>query len=99
MSSTVSGGEYMIKAGASNPASKVPLGVWEKCSSCQQLIYRKKLIDNDYICPQCGKYFYLDAEKRASMLTDSFERIDENILPEDPLKFTDSKPYKDKLKE
>ncbi|RLD16843.1 MAG: acetyl-CoA carboxylase carboxyl transferase subunit beta [Caldiserica bacterium] len=77
----------------------IPPGIWEKCEKCEQLIYKKRLKENFYVCPKCGHYFRIGADIRIKLLTDEFKEIAEEIQPCDPLGFYDTKPYKERLKE
>ncbi|MFN2387629.1 MAG: acetyl-CoA carboxylase, carboxyltransferase subunit beta [Thermoanaerobaculia bacterium] len=81
--------------------SKVPEGVWVKCENCRQILYNKELARNFKICPKCGFHFRLSASERLRMLFDD-ERYDElfgELRSGDPLRFRDSKRYRDRLKQ
>jgi acetyl-CoA carboxylase carboxyl transferase subunit beta len=75
--------------------------LWLRCSSCGELIFKKKLAQNRYICPNCGAYFFLTAQERISLLVDkdSFEKIPCQIVSTDPLRFVDQKSYKNRIEE
>jgi len=77
----------------------IPPGLWERCKGCEQLIYKKRLKENFYVCPKCGYYFIINADRRIKLLLDSFKPIAENILSSDPLNFSDIKPYRIRIKE
>jgi acetyl-CoA carboxylase carboxyl transferase subunit beta len=82
-------------------ASKVPEGLWVKCENCRQILYNKELARNFKICPKCGYHFRLSAPERLRMLFDD-ERYDElfgELRSADPLRFRDSKRYRDRLKQ
>jgi acetyl-CoA carboxylase carboxyl transferase subunit beta len=81
--------------------SKVPEGLWVKCDSCRQILYNKELARNFKICPKCGFHFRLSAPERLRMLFDDEEyvELDTNLRSSDPLKFRDSKKYRDRLRE
>ena len=81
--------------------SKVPEGLWVKCESCQQILYNKELARNFKICPKCGYHFRLSAPERLRMLFDDEEyvELDGDLRSADPLKFRDSKRYRDRLKQ
>ena len=73
-------------------------GLWIKCDSCSQIIWRKALDDGMQVCPQCGFHFRVDARTRLRLMFDSeWEEFDRNMSSSDPLQFTDSKPYKERL--
>lgn len=80
---------------------RVPDGVWHKCNSCQTALYNSDLEKNLYVCPKCDHHHRLPARERLKLLFDSIgqREIFTDILPKDPLRFVDSKPYNEKLKE
>ena len=74
-------------------------GLWNKCDSCGQAIWRADLEANLLMCPKCGFHFKMDARTRIAMLLEpGFELVDLELKSTDPLKFTDLKPYKSRLK-
>ncbi len=81
--------------------SKVPEGLWIKCPSCSEIIYKKELERNLEVCPKCNYHFRIKAAKRIEMIFDegSFKELFEDIKPFDVLNFIDTKKYKDRLKE
>jgi acetyl-CoA carboxylase carboxyl transferase subunit beta len=82
-------------------SSIVPEGLWVKCDGCREVIYGRELRRNSQICPKCGHHFRIDARERIALLLDEGSANDlfQGIRPTDPLKFKDSKPYKDRLKQ
>ena len=74
-------------------------GLWLKCESCQQIIWKKTLDENLQVCPQCDHHFYLDARARLNMLFDDaqYQEFDAALVSSDPLHFVDSKTYVDRL--
>jgi acetyl-CoA carboxylase carboxyl transferase subunit beta len=74
-------------------------GLWVKCDQCRQIIWKKDLDQNLHVCPKCERHFRIDARTRLSYLLDDgkYETTDGNIVSTDPLKFTDLKPYADRL--
>ncbi len=76
-----------------------PAGLWLKCESCNAQIYRKDLVANTYICPECGHHYRMPVEARIALLADdgSFEQWSGDIEPLDPLEFVDAKPYTERL--
>lgn len=80
---------------------RVPDGVWHKCNSCQTTLYNSDLEKNLHVCPKCDHHHRLPARERLKLLFDSIgqREIFTDILPKDPLRFVDSKPYDEKLKE
>ena len=83
------------------PRDRVPEGLWFKCSECVNLIYRKDFEANLRVCPKCGFHHKMSAEERIAMLADegSFTDLNPHVLPTDSLKFRDSKPYSQRLKQ
>jgi len=90
-----------IKKIVGSAKKSVPDGVWHKCLSCKTALYNSDLEKNLYVCPKCDHHHRLPARERLKLLFDSIgqKEIFQNILPKDPLKFVDSKPYHEKLKE
>jgi acetyl-CoA carboxylase carboxyl transferase subunit beta len=80
---------------------KVPEGLWVKCNSCKEIIYRKEVDRNLKICPKCNYHFRISAHERISLLSDngSFAEIGDELVSRDPLNFKDQKSYKDRLKD
>jgi len=90
-----------IKKIVGSAKKSVPDGVWHKCLSCKTALYNSDLEKNLYVCPKCDHHHRLPARERLKLLFDSVgqKEIFQNILPKDPLKFVDSKPYHEKLTE
>ncbi len=76
-------------------------GLWVKCESCRQIIWKKDLEENMNVCPKCEKHFRIDARARLALLLDDnqYEVFDANIASTDPLKFVDLKPYASRLRQ
>jgi acetyl-CoA carboxylase carboxyl transferase subunit beta len=74
-------------------------GLWLKCESCGQIIWKKTLDENMQVCPKCEHHFRLDARARLAMLFDDgvYEEFDADLVSTDPLHFEDSKTYADRL--
>lgn len=71
---------------------------WTKCPKCGSMIYRPDLAANLWVCATCGHHFRMHAFDRISMLVDSdFTEIGGDLLPGDPLGWTDKVPYSQKL--
>lgn len=77
----------------------VPEGLWLKCPSCGEMIYRKKMEEQLHTCPDCHHHFRVNAQQRIDMLVDpgSFEEMDAHVGPRDILAFTDKKSYAKRL--
>jgi len=80
---------------------KIPEGLWVKCDSCKEVVYKKEIERNLKVCPKCNYHFRISARERLRLLVDegSFIEIDTEIKSGDPLHFKDAIPYKDRLKE
>ena len=73
-------------------------GLWLKCDSCRQIVWKKDLETNLNVCPNCGAHSRLDAATRLANLFDGdYEVHDPELTSSDPLGFVDSKPYKERL--
>jgi acetyl-CoA carboxylase carboxyl transferase subunit beta len=81
-------------------SSRVPEGLWVKCPDCSQIIYNKDLATNLNVCPKCAHHFRISAVERLRMLFDgeTWVEHDPGLVSKDPLEFTDTKPYKARLK-
>jgi acetyl-CoA carboxylase carboxyl transferase subunit beta len=84
---------------ASTKTSRVPEGLWVKCPECDTVIYTKDLVKNLHVCTKCAHHFRLNATDRLKALFDDerWEEIAPNLASNDPLTFTDTKPYKSRL--
>lgn len=77
----------------------VPEGLWVKCPACSAQLYRTELKRNAYVCPKCGHHLRIGARERLEMFLDpdSIEEIAAGVESNDPLKFRDTKRYRDRL--
>jgi acetyl-CoA carboxylase carboxyl transferase subunit beta len=77
----------------------VPEGLWIKCPACDAVLYRAELERNLNVCPKCSHHMRIGARERLKAFLDPepLTEIGERIRPEDPLKFKDSKRYRDRL--
>jgi acetyl-CoA carboxylase carboxyl transferase subunit beta len=75
-------------------------GLWQKCESCREIIWKKDLENTINVCPRCGAHFRMDARSRLQFLFDDgvFQEHDGDLSSSDPLGFVDSKPYRERLK-
>jgi acetyl-CoA carboxylase carboxyl transferase subunit beta len=88
-----------MAAPAKEKPSRFPEGLWVKCPECSQVIYNKDLAANINVCPKCGHHFRINAVERLRMLFDGdWIEYDRDLVSTDPLGFTDTKPYKSRLK-
>jgi acetyl-CoA carboxylase carboxyl transferase subunit beta len=74
-------------------------GLWTKCESCDAVIFKADLEANLHVCPKCGHHFRISARTRIEMLLEpGYELVDTELKSTDPLKFSDLKSYKSRLK-
>ena len=83
----------------SSRKANVPEGVWTKCTSCDQVLYREELKRHLEVCPKCGHHMRIDARERLLGLLDqdSVQELAAELEPKDILKFKDLKKYKDRI--
>jgi acetyl-CoA carboxylase carboxyl transferase subunit beta len=76
-------------------------GMWTKCGSCRAIIWKKDLEANWEVCSKCDHHFRLGARKRLALLLDEepWTELDSELASSDPLHFTDTKPYAQRLKD
>jgi acetyl-CoA carboxylase carboxyl transferase subunit beta len=79
--------------------SRVPEGLWEKCPDCDAILYAKDLSKNLQVCDKCGHHFRIGAVDRLKSLFDDerWEELAAGLTSNDPLTFTDTKPYRERL--
>jgi acetyl-CoA carboxylase carboxyl transferase subunit beta len=84
---------------ATQKESRVPEGLWVKCPSCGRAIYNKELVENHRVCEKCSHHFRMSALERLTLFFDrgQWTEYDAGLRSLDPLKFTDTKPYKTRL--
>jgi len=90
-----------IKTKKSQRVKSVPEGVWVTCDKCKVQIYRADLERNLHVCNKCDHHMRISARYRLSQFFDegtSREHFN-NLISTDPLKFKDTKKYKDRLTE
>ncbi|HET9393607.1 MAG TPA: acetyl-CoA carboxylase, carboxyltransferase subunit beta [Candidatus Rubrimentiphilum sp.] len=73
-------------------------GTWSKCPKCSEVVYRRDLAANMWICPRCGHHFRMSAVDRINITVDGdFKEIGGDVLPGDPLEWVDKRKYGAKL--
>lgn len=79
--------------------SAIPEGLWLRCPSCGQMVYRRQMEANLHVCPECQHHYRISATERVSQLSDpgTFEAMFTGLTSTDPLRFTDLKSYADRL--
>jgi acetyl-CoA carboxylase carboxyl transferase subunit beta len=75
-------------------------GLWTKCAGCRAIVWKKDLEANAHVCAKCQHHFRLNARQRLELLLDGrWIEHDAQIASNDPLHFSDTRPYADRLKE
>jgi len=79
----------------------IPDGMWSKCDRCGEIIHRKQLEEQSFTCVKCGHHFRIGSADYVALLLDpgSFKEMDRKLRSADPLGFTDTRPYKHRIKE
>jgi acetyl-CoA carboxylase carboxyl transferase subunit beta len=87
-----------IRTESSNKGT-VPEGLWSKCPGCNAILYNTELERNLSVCQKCSYHLRISARTRLHVFLDEQEReeIGQGLKPNDPLKFKDSKKYKDRI--
>ena len=89
------------KSGLAQQEKKnIPEGLWNKCNSCGEIVYAKKMDQLLWVCPSCDFHFRISYDKYIELLLDDghLELYDTDLTSLDPLKFKDSKKYPDRIK-
>ncbi|MHB0968815.1 MAG: acetyl-CoA carboxylase, carboxyltransferase subunit beta [Thermoanaerobaculia bacterium] len=92
--------EKKAKEPVEQRSSTIPEGLWIKCEECKEIIYKKEAEANLQVCPKCGYHFRVTARERFELLFDDahWREFASDIRSADPLRFRDTKRYKDRLK-
>ncbi|SUP35735.1 Acetyl-coenzyme A carboxyl transferase beta chain [Vibrio owensii] len=79
--------------------ASIPEGIWTKCPSCDQVLYRLALKENLEVCPKCQHHMRMSARHRLDSFLDKGERIEigSEYEPKDLLNFKDKKRYKERI--
>ena len=82
-------------------SSSLGEGLFLKCDGCRETLYLKEVERNRRVCPKCGFHFRLPAEERLKLLFDgeAYQPLFGDVRPADPLKYKDTKRYRDRLRE
>ena len=91
--------EKILPKAKATTKRNIPEGVWEKCASCNAMLYKAELDRQNSVCPKCDHHMRISARKRIESFLDQGERVElgESFEPQDILKFKDSKRYKDRI--
>ncbi len=93
------GGPAIENGRDASPKNVRSEGLWVKCPGCRQPIYKADLEANLNVCPKCQHHFKIGARARIEMFLDpGYELVDTGLRSNDPLNFTDVKPYKQRLR-
>ena len=89
-----------IKAGIGGKKTAKDEDLWVECKKCKEQIFIAELETNLKVCPHCDYHFRLETRQRIHQLMDqeSFKEYDQQLTSSDPLKFRDTKKYKDRIK-
>jgi acetyl-CoA carboxylase carboxyl transferase subunit beta len=89
-----------IKAGLGGKKTAKDEDLWVECKKCKEQIFIAELEANLKVCPHCDYHFRLETRQRIHQLMDqeSFKEYDQQLTSSDPLKFRDTKKYKDRIK-
>ncbi len=76
-------------------------GLWTKCPKCGVLSYTKDLQANNMVCVECEHHLTVFSDERIKQLIDdnTWQPLNDHIIPTDPLEFNDRKAYSDRLKD
>jgi acetyl-CoA carboxylase carboxyl transferase subunit beta len=88
-----------IRTEGGNKKRNVPEGLWSKCPQCEAILYQPELEKSLRVCPKCGHHDRLTGRARLLSFLDegTAVELDAGLEPEDPLKFKDSKKYRDRV--
>jgi acetyl-CoA carboxylase carboxyl transferase subunit beta len=80
---------------------EMPDGMWTKCDQCGEIIHKMELEQHFYTCPKCSKHFRIGSAEYIKILLDeeTFKEYDRRMRSVDPLKFTDTKRYRERIPE
>ena len=80
---------------------QLPDGLWLRCDQCGEILYRKELERNLYVCFKCNFHFKIRSYQYLAIILDkdSFEEFDAEVYSVDPLRFRGLKRYSDQLRD
>ncbi|MDD2739698.1 MAG: acetyl-CoA carboxylase carboxyl transferase subunit beta, partial [Methylomonas lenta] len=89
----------VIRTDTAEKKTTVPEGLWNKCPRCDAILFNAELVKNFNVCPKCDHHLRINARTRLDLFLDQGNRLEigANLKPSDPLKFKDSKRYKDRI--
>ncbi len=76
-----------------------PKGLWEKCPNCKKALNSKGLARHEYVCMHCDHHLRIGSEEYFGLLFDEgqFTELNDHLAPADPLEFSDTKKYPDRV--
>ncbi len=79
----------------------IPDNLWDKCPSCEGMLFNRDLEKNHNVCYHCGHHMRITVKQRLAIIFDNgkYDKIDLPDVAHDPLKFKDRKKYADRIKE
>jgi acetyl-CoA carboxylase carboxyl transferase subunit beta len=80
---------------------ELPEGLWVKCDHCGEILHRMEVEQNFFTCSKCNAHFRIGSKEYIEILldADSFKENDKRMRSADPLRFVDSKRYRDRVSE
>ncbi len=80
---------------------ELPDGMWTKCEQCGEIIHKKELEQHLHTCPKCNAHFRIGSKEYMDILldADSLKEYDRKMRSVDPLRFVDTKRYRDRIPE
>src|SRR6201994_3554854 len=77
----------------------VPEGLWAKCPACDAVLYKAEIERNLHVCPKCGHHMRINGRERLQkfLAPGSSVELAPKVEADDPLKFKDSKKYKERI--
>lgn len=84
---------------STNEKKETPEGLWYKCPSCKKMIPSGEHAQNFYVCPDCDHHEKIGSAEYFEILFDNkeFLELNTNLTAADPLHFSDTKKYTDRL--
>lgn len=85
----------------STEKKEIPEGLWYQCPDCKTAILAEEFKENLSVCQNCGYHERIGSAEYFALLFDNntFIEIAQNVVSGDPLEFSDTKKYTDRLKE
>jgi len=82
------------------PKRDTPDNLWVKCPGCNEMLFSREYEANLYVCPRCDYHGRIGADTRlAQIMDEGYEVLPDPQIPDDPLRFRDTKRYADRLKQ